>query len=62
MRDDSPYSDWKKEIEIWKMTNVILGCTNPVLAGSLFESLTGQARNTVLSSLKVTDISSDTGS
>ena len=61
MRDDSLYSDWKKEIEIWKLTNDILGCTKPVLAGTLFESLTGQSRDTVLSSLKVAEITCDEG-
>ena len=61
MRDDLAYSDWKKEMEIWELTNSILGCTKPVLAGTLFESLTGQARNTVLSELDVSKIASDDG-
>ena len=61
MRDDSLYSDWKKEIEIWIITNETLGCAKSVLSGTLFESLTGQARNTVLSTLKVKDITSEDG-
>ena len=61
MREDSLYSDWKKEIEIWILTNTNLGCTKEVLAGTLFESLTGQARSTVLSSLLVTEITSEHG-
>ena len=61
LHDDSAYSDWKMEIEIWETTNTILGCSKSVLAGSLFESLTGQARSTVLSELQVKNIVCDAG-
>ena len=61
MREDLLYCDWKKEIEVWKFTNDNLGCSKEVQAGTLFESLTGQARSTVLSSLKVSEITSANG-
>ena len=61
MNENVAYSDWKKEIEIWEMTNTPLGVDKKVLVGSLFESLTGKARSTVLSSLQVKDITCDTG-
>ena len=59
--EDSLYSDWKKEIEIWQLTNNVLGCNKSVLAGSLFASLTGQAKDTVLSGLKTAEIMHDDG-
>ena len=61
MHDDLAYSDWKKEIGIWEMTNTVLRCTKAVLAGTLFESLVGQARNTVLSELTIAKIACDDG-
>ena len=61
MHDDLAYSDWKKEIAIWELTNTNLGCTKSVLAGTMFESLIGQARNTVLSELDVAKIACEEG-
>ena len=61
LRDDSLYSDWKKEVKIWINTNDKLGCIKSVLSGTLFESLTGQARSTVLSTLQVDEITDDDG-
>ena len=56
MRDDLIYSDWKKELAIWEYTNIVRGVDKSVLAGELFESLKGKPRSTVLSELKLTEI------
>ena len=61
MGDDTPYSDWKKQVEIWQKTNEPLGVAKTVLAGTLFETLSGQARDTVLSGLQIDEICCDTG-
>ena len=61
LQDDTVYSDWKTEIQIWEHTNTDLGCTKKVLAGTLFESLIGQARSTVLSELEVSKIVCEEG-
>ena len=61
MHQNLAYSDWKKEVKIWQMTNTPLGVNKAVLAGTLFESLTGQARSTVLSSVELDNIVSDVG-
>lgn len=61
MRDDTLYSDWKKELSIWEQTNIIRGVSKSVLAGELFESLHGTARSTVLSELTIAQIICDDG-
>lgn len=61
MSADTAYSDWKKQVQIWQLTNTPFGCSKTVLSGSLFEALTGQARDTVLSSLKIEEIVCDDG-
>ena len=59
LSENSVYSDWKKEVKIWRKTNNKLGVDKTVLAG--YESLTGQARSTVLSGLDEETISCDDG-
>lgn len=61
MSVNTAYSDWKKQVTIWELTNATLGCNKTVLSGSLFEALTGQARDTVLSSLKIEQIVCEAG-
>ena len=55
------YSDWKKEIAIWKNTNLKREVDKSVLAGQLYESLNGKPRSIVLSELSVDQISSECG-
>ena len=61
MRPNQPYEAWKKELRIWEATNIEL-CVEPkIQAGSLFQSLEGSQRETVLSELAVEEISSVDG-
>ena len=61
MRENQPYVDWKKELEIWVFANTTAGVDAPVQATSLFESLEGTARQTVLSELSVAQITAADG-
>ena len=61
MSENTAYCDWKKEVMIWQLTNTPLGCSKTVMAGTLFESLHGQARETILSSLKIEQICAEDG-
>ena len=61
MKKNQPYADWKKELEIWKVTNTALGVGKVIQAGILFESLEGIPRETVLSELSVTNITHENG-
>ena len=59
MRKSQLYSDWKKELQIWKVTNSTLD--KKMKAGILFESLEGMPRQTVLSELTVDQITDENG-
>ena len=61
MKKDQQYIDWKKELQIWQCTNEVLKIDKKLLAGVLFESLEGIARQTVLSELSVSEISHENG-
>ena len=61
MKQDQPFEDWKKELEIWQETNTTLGVDPKIQAGSLFESLDGVPRQTVLSELTVRQITAVDG-
>ena len=61
LKKDQPYVDWKKELRIWEATNSALGVDKVILAGTLFESLEGIPRQTVLSQLTVEDITHTDG-
>ena len=56
MRDGLLYSDWKKELLVWERLNTKRGVDPSVLAGELFESLQGKARQTILSEVDVDNI------
>ena len=61
MKKNQSYRNWKKELQIWEATNEVLGVEGKVQAGTLFESLKGMPRQTVLSEMDVTDIIADKG-
>ena len=60
-RKGSLYTDWKKEIEVWRATNDIRKVNKQVQAGVLFESLEVKFRETVLSELTVPEITGANG-
>ena len=55
------YTDWRKEVEIWRATNDLRKVNKQVQAGLLFESLQGKQRETVLSELTVAEITGENG-
>ena len=61
LKPNQLYVDWKKELRIWQGTNVSLGVEKETQAGTLFESLDGVPRQTVLSELTVEDIICEDG-
>ena len=61
MRESQPYLDWKKELQIWQVTNAALGVASKIQAGTLFQSLEGVPRQTVLSELTVEEITHEDG-
>lgn len=61
MRKNQPYGDWKKELQVWEATNKILDVDDKILSGTLFESLEGISRETVLSELTVAQITASEG-
>lgn len=61
MRSDQQYEDWKKELQVWEAQNSALGVGSNIQAGSLFQSLEGTPRQTVLSELSVGEITCDDG-
>ena len=61
MRPNQPYEDWLKELRIWEATNVALCIEPKIQASSLFQSLQGTPRQTVLSELTVEEIIADNG-
>ena len=61
MKEDQPYVDWKKELDIWVKTNTALGVDAVIQAGTLYESLEGIPRQTVLSELSVEQITHTDG-
>ena len=61
MRANQPYIDWKKELQVWEVTNTALKVEKTIQAGILFESLEGTPRQTVLSELSVAEITSENG-
>ena len=61
MKENQPYEDWKKELQIWEVTNTALGVDKPIQAGTVFQSLDGTARQTVLSELTVEEITDADG-
>ena len=61
MRKSQPYTDWKKELQIWQATNTTLDVDRKIQAGTLFESLEGTPRQTVLSEMTVDQITDDDG-
>ena len=60
-RKGSLYTDWKKEIEVWRATNDVRKVNKQVQAGVLFESLEGKFCETVLSELTVVEITGQDG-
>ena len=61
MKKSQAYRDWKKELEVWEATNTALDVEKKIQAGTLFESLEGIQRQTVLSELSVIEITADEG-
>lgn len=61
MSPDQPYSDWKKKLQIWQVTNNTLNVDKKIQAGVLFDSLNKVASETVLSELTVDEITAETG-
>ena len=61
MRKGQRYQDWKKELQIWQAANEELGVKGKVQACVLFESLDGTPRETILSELEVSDVTTDNG-
>ena len=58
MRDDLPYPEWKKELDIWcRFTDM----DKKRQGGALFLNLTGKARQTVLAQVPGEKIASATG-
>ena len=47
MRKHQPYVDWRKELEVWQVTNTTLEVDKKIQAGILFESLEGSPRQIV---------------
>ena len=61
MKTDQPFDAWKKELKIWILTNTTLNVDKKIQAGILFESLSGEPRETVLSELSVDQITAEDG-
>ena len=61
MKKNQQYIDWKKELQVWEATNIVLGVDKKIQAGVLFESLEGIPRQTVLSELTVAEITDEEG-
>ena len=61
MKEDQPYRDWRKEVEIWQAHNTGLGVAPRLQAGALFQSLQGMPRQIVLSELSVAELTADDG-
>ena len=61
MNDIQQYCDWKKELQIWGVTNTILQVDKRIQAGILYESLKGIPRQIVLSELSVSEITDENG-
>ena len=61
MRKGQPYGDWRKELKVWEATNTSLNVDKNIQSGTLFESLEGTARQTVLSELSVAELTADDG-
>lgn len=61
MKKDQHYLDWKKELQIWQVTNLTLGVDPKVQGGILLQSLEGKPHDTILSELTVPDITSPDG-
>ena len=59
MKKNQLYSEWKKELQIWEVTNVSLGVDKKIQAAVLFQSLEGKPRQTVLSELTVAEITAE---
>ena len=58
MRDDLPYSEWKKELKIWcDFTDV----DKKKQGGALFLTLSGKARQSVLSEIDTDKLATDNG-
>ena len=56
-----PYEDWKKELRVWEVTNTTLNIDKKVQAGTLFHSLQGLCKETVISELSVEEITAEDG-
>ena len=61
MKPNQQYIDWKKELRVWEAINTAMGVDSKVQAGTLFESLEGIARQTILSELSVEEITATDG-
>lgn len=61
MSPNQPYSDWKKKLQIWQVTNTNMKVDKKIQAGILFESLEGTASETVLSEMSVAQITAEDG-
>ena len=61
MKKYQPYTDWRKELQIWQVMNATLEVDKKVQAGFMFQSLKGTARQTVLSEMTVDEIISEDG-
>ena len=61
MKEDQPYRDWRKKLEIWQAINTVLCVAPRIQAGALFESLQGIPQQLVLSELSVAEITADDG-
>ena len=61
MSTNQPYCDWKKELEVWRVANNILQVDKQIQAATLFASLEGSPRQTVLSELAVDQITAEDG-
>ena len=61
MKKTRPYEAWKKELQVWKASNTVLGVEKKIQAATLFESLKGIPKQLVLSELDVSQIIADDG-
>lgn len=61
MSDTQPFLDWKKELQIWQVTNEALGVSGKVQAGTLFHQLDDISRRTVSSELTLEEITHEDG-
>lgn len=61
MRENQPYEDWKKELQVWRLTNTFLEVDKKVQAGLLYQALKDKPKVTVTSELTADQISAEDG-